>query len=445
MESNFILKGRTIESLPAVPIWQYVEDKITNFGHKIAQMEVGTKREITFTEILYKSRCLSDGLKAQGIKYGDVVAICSENNIDYCWIVLGVLQANACCALVSPTYTPREWEHALSIAQPKLVMCSKTVCETKLEQYLQTGNVKEVLVWGYEDKQLPKNCTALEDVLLEQKEVEHQMSLSIREHNEMNGVHGKNPKEHPAFILSSSGSTGLPKGVITCLHLVASLLVFLLKRDVLDKPECKSVQHIWTGAAPLSPKIQLLALEKLGGRAVLHHSYGLTETTFTMFTCIVENSSLGTPGRLTPGMECKVIDINTGKTIGPNCRGELCFRGPLLMKEYIRNEEATKKTVDVDGWLQSGDLGYYNENGYFYIVDRLKEIIKYQGYQVSPSELETILIMHPAVQDAAVVGIEDEIYGELPRAFIVKETGSSVTSDDIKEFISGKYNHLYFY
>ena len=94
---------------------------------------------------------------------------------------------------------------------------------------------------------------------------------------------------------------------ITCLHLVASLLVFLLKRDVLDKPECKSVHHIWTGAAALSPKVQLLALEKLSRRAILHHSYGLTETTFTMFTCVVGPNSLGTPGRLTPGMECKVF------------------------------------------------------------------------------------------------------------------------------------------
>lgn len=93
---------------------------------------------------------------------------------------------------------------------------------------------------------------------------------------------------------------------ITSLHLVASLLVFLMKRDVLDKPECSSVRHIWTGAAPLSPKFQQLVLEKLAGRAVLHHSYGLTETTFTMFTCTVESCRLGTPGKVTPGMECKV-------------------------------------------------------------------------------------------------------------------------------------------
>jgi acyl-coenzyme A synthetase/AMP-(fatty) acid ligase len=96
---------------------------------------------------------------------------------------------------------------------------------------------------------------------------------------------------------------------ITCLYLVASLLVFLMKRNVLNKPECSSVRHIWTGAAPLSVKFQQLALEKLAGRAVLHHSYGLTETTFTMFTCTVDKCRLGTPGKVTPGMECKVSYI----------------------------------------------------------------------------------------------------------------------------------------
>lgn len=90
---------------------------------------------------------------------------------------------------------------------------------------------------------------------------------------------------------------------------MASLLVFLVKRDVLDKPEFSSVRHIWTGAAPLSPKLQQLVLQKLAGRALLHHSYGLTETTFTMFTCTVDNFRLGTPGKVTPGMECKVCYI----------------------------------------------------------------------------------------------------------------------------------------
>lgn len=83
--------------------------------------------------------------------------------------------------------------------------------------------------------------------------------------------------------------------------------------------------------------------------------------------------------------------METGKIIGPNCKGELCFRGPLVMKEYMMNVEETNKTIDSDGWLHSGDLGYYNGDGYFYIVDRLKEVIKYQGYQVSKTTISTLV------------------------------------------------------
>ncbi|GFG40222.1 hypothetical protein Cfor_09810, partial [Coptotermes formosanus] len=473
-------------------------------------VDAETKREITFAKICEKSEKLGKGLVSQGITYGDVVAICSENNIDYFWIVLGVLRAGASCALLSPTYTAREWEHALSVSQPKVVMCSISVCETKLEQYLETSSVEKVLVWDSKGRSLPKNTMSLEDILeptsIAQIQKREQKNLYVVTHNpsEKYEADKQQTKNLPAFILSSSGSTGLPKGVvlthlnittalttsghytshddvalgvspfchayglllalmcmcegtrivvvhkfkpdlfiqsikeyqITSLYLVASLLVFLMKKDVLDKPECSSVRHIWTGAAPLSPKLQQLVLDKLAGRAVLHHSYGLTETTFTMFTCTVESCTLGTPGKVTPGMECKVIDVETGKITGPNCKGELCFRGPLIMKEYMMNVGETSKAIDSDGWLHSGDLGYYNVDGYFYIVDRLKELIKYQGYQVSPSELESILVIHPGIHDAAVIGIEDETYGELPGAFVVRDSDTHITADDIKHYVA---------
>ena len=107
------------------------------------------------------------------------------------------------------------------------------------------------------------------------------------------------------------------------------------------------------------------------------------------------------------------------------------------MKGYIGNEEATKNMLDADGWLRTGDVGYFDEDGFFFITDRVKELIKYKGLQVSPSELELLLLTHPDVMDAAVSSIPDEIAGELPRGYVVRKPGSKVTEDELIKFIAG--------
>ena len=137
-------------------------------------------------------------------------------------------------------------------------------------------------------------------------------------------------------------------------------------------------------------------------------------------------------------MHClQVVNPETGDALGPNEEGEICIRGPIVMKGYIGNDQATKDTVDADGWLHSGDIGYYDEDGFFYITDRKKELIKYKGLQVSPTELEKILLTHPDVQDVAVAPVPDEVAGELPRAYVIRREGSTVTEDDIAKFIAG--------
>ncbi len=131
------------------------------------------------------------------------------------------------------------------------------------------------------------------------------------------------------------------------------------------------------------------------------------------------------------------MDTETDEALGPNQEGEICVRGPIVMKGYIGNEAATKDTVDSNGWLHTGDVGYYDEEGFFYITDRKKELIKFKGLQVSPTELEKILLSHPQVQDAAVAPIPDETAGELPRAYIIKRPGSTLTENEIAKFVAG--------
>lgn len=139
-----------------------------------------------------------------------------------------------------------------------------------------------------------------------------------------------------------------------------------------------------------------------------------------------------------PQTEAKIVEVSdpTFKGIGPNISGELLVRGPHVMKGYHNNPKATAETITSDGWLRTGDIGHYDENKYFYITDRLKELIKVKGFQVAPAELEGILRSHPKIADAAVIGIPDAISGELPRAYVVKHSNQEVSESEIKEFVT---------
>lgn len=164
----------------------------------------------------------------------------------------------------------------------------------------------------------------------------------------------------------------------------------------------------------------------------------MTESTLSVISRQNEIYKAGSIGSLNPGIYCKVVDPDTGKVCGENEAGELWFKGRVVMKGYLGNEEATREIIDSDGWLHTGDVGYYDENRHFYIVDRLKELIKYKGYQVPPAQLEDILLGHSAVLDAAVIGVPDAMCGELPRAFIVKKPKSNVTEKDLMDLVASK-------
>lgn len=171
----------------------------------------------------------------------------------------------------------------------------------------------------------------------------------------------------------------------------------------------------------------------------IRQAYGLTESTLAVTGPFENITKTGSSGKVMPGMQCIVRDPESGARLGPNQVGELCFKGRLISKGYYGNIEATRKTYSSDGWLFTGDLGFYDEEHYFYIVDRLKELIKYKGFQVAPAELEAIILQCPGVKDVGVIGKPDVEAGELPIAFVVKDFNSNVTEQQIKDFVASKY------
>jgi len=144
----------------------------------------------------------------------------------------------------------------------------------------------------------------------------------------------------------------------------------------------------------------------------------------------------GACGTVVRNAQMKIVDPETGHYLPRNQPGEICIRGDQIMKGYLNDPEATERTIDKEGWLHTGDIGFIDNDDELFIVDRLKELIKFKGFQVAPAELEAMLLNHPKISDAAVVGMKNEDAGEVPVAFIVKSNGYELTEDEIKQFVS---------
>lgn len=212
------------------------------------------------------------------------------------------------------------------------------------------------------------------------------------------------------------------------------VMTFLSKSPLFDEFDLTSLKMISSGGAPLKYQVEDLIKKRFKGRITLFQGYGLTETTAGIIRSVFGKEAPGSTGMVEEGICVKVID-ESGNAVGPNKVGEICAKGNRIMKGYLNDAKATAETIDKDEWLHTGDLGYYNEDFQFFIVDRLKELIKYKGFQVAPAELEGLLLTNPKCKDCGVIGIPDEISGEVPLAFVVKQENVQLTEEEVQEFV----------
>jgi len=243
------------------------------------------------------------------------------------------------------------------------------------------------------------------------------------------------------------------------LPIVPPIINFLARHPLIDKFDLRSIRVIFSGAAPLDGETQKLTAKRLN--ATVAQGYGLTELSPVSHINDPSNPVPGSIGKSVVNSVCHIVDPNTNEIIkefGPQHTGELRIAGPNVMKGYLNNPKATSNTL-VNGYCCTGDIGYQDSNGNFFIVDRLKELIKVKGFQCAPAELEGILLSHPAVMDVAVVGKPDERSGEIPVAFIVTKkrglelaghpdaalTAPTATPEELKEYVDSRvahYKHL---
>jgi 4-coumarate--CoA ligase len=226
---------------------------------------------------------------------------------------------------------------------------------------------------------------------------------------------------------------------VTRSYVAPPIVLALAKHPAVDGFDLSSLIQMTSGAAPLSAELALEASERIGCEIV--QGYGLTETSPVTHATPLGHFKPGTVGPALPSTEVMIVDPESGERLGIDRDGEVWIRGPQVMKGYLDKPEATAATIDPDGWLHTGDIGHVDADGHLSVVDRLKELIKYKGFQVPPAELEAVLLGHPAVADAAVVGRPDEEAGEVPVAFVVLKPGEEASPAGLAAFVAGRVAH----
>ncbi len=227
----------------------------------------------------------------------------------------------------------------------------------------------------------------------------------------------------------------------TYLFIAPPIALALAKHPLIDQFDLSSVRAILSGAAPLDAAIASAVATRLGCRVL--QGYGMSEMSpvAQVHRLNQPETPLGSVGVTVPNMLCRLVDPETGEEIpvpaeGVSAAGELQCSGPNIMVGYLGNDEATRESMTGDGFLRTGDVATISAEGFVTIVDRLKELIKYKGYQVAPAELEAVLLGHPSIADAAVIGVADVDGEEVPKAFVVLQPGAELTGEEVIAFVA---------
>lgn len=471
-------------TIPELPLTQLVLRRAEELSDKPALIDGLTGRVVTYGELAEMIGRAAAGFNERGLKKGEVVAIYSPNLPEYAVAFHAVTTLGGIVTTLNPLCTAEEVAKQLNDARAKFLITVPQLMD-KAAEAAQASSVQEIFVFGEAEGATPfasllQSAGHVPEVKINPREdvvalpyssgttgvskgvmLTHynmvanlcQMSVaeSVREEDILIAVlpffhiYGMNVLLNsglykgttivvlPRFELEQFLET-MQRYSITRAHLVPPIILALAKHPAVDRYDLSKLQLIMSGAAPLGADLTAECCNRLN--CVIKQGYGLTETSPVSHMCPEDPERIkpGSVGPVVSNTECKIIDLETGEELGHNREGEIYTRGPQVMKGYFNRPDATENAIDNEGWFRTGDIGYADEEGHFYIVDRAKELIKYKGFQVAPAELEAVLLTHPAIADAAVIPSPDEEAGEVPKAFVVLKGEAS--EQEIKEFVS---------
>ncbi|MFV2018994.1 AMP-binding protein [Micromonospora sp. LOL_023] len=468
--------------IPDLALTEYVLRHADQYGDRPALVDLSGGDGYTYRQLASAVRRLAAGLRARGFGRGDVLAMLAPNVPEYPIAVHAAVLAGGTAMLLNPLDTADDLASHLDEAGARLLVtvppevdkARSFVGRTKVEELVVIGAADGVTsmseLYG-SDVPMTSGVDPSEQVALllhssgstgspKAVMLTHRNVVATVQQTSLVAPLGEDemvlamPPFHHAFgmimVLNASllqGATIVtmsrfdPEGYlraiqdhrITRLYIVPTLAVLLARSPLVQRYDLSSIRSIVSGGATLDPEIAQMCRERLGCH--IAQGYGMTEA-MTSFMQLEDPVVPASVGRAAPNIEFKISDVTTGAALGPNHNGEILIRGPHVMKGYLNAAEATRQALDADGFLRTGDLGYVDDDGELFIVDRIKELIKYKGQQVSPVELEAVLMAHPDVADAAVIGVPDEEASEIPKGFVVAR--QAVSAEDLMTFVAAR-------
>jgi acyl-CoA synthetase (AMP-forming)/AMP-acid ligase II len=470
-------------TIPETSLSEFVLQRAHKFGDRPALIDGSSGRTITYNEFALTVRKLAAGFASHGFIKGEVLAIYSPNSPEYALAFHAVAILGGATTMVPPLFTETEVKTQLKDSGAGYLLTIPSLLD-KANQAAQGTQVRRIFVIGETERALSfrsllQHSESLPEISIDPRTdlvalpyssgttgfpkgvmlthynlvsmlcqlyaseavTEKDTMVCVVPMYHLYGLHvvvnlglsqGATTVILPRYELRQFLQT-LERYSVTVAPLVPPLVLELSRTPELDQFDLSKLQLIHCGAAPLAAEVAQACSERLG--CPIRFGYGLTEAS------PLSHSSLpsiphkpGSVGYCLPNTECKIVDYRTGAELDPNQVGEIWVRGPQVMKGYLGDRQSTAEMIRENGWLRTGDIGYAEEDGRLFVVDRLKELIKYKGLQVAPAELEAVLLTHPAVADAGVIPSPDEEAGEVPKAFVVLK--APATGDEIMEFVS---------
>ncbi|MFD7441736.1 4-coumarate--CoA ligase family protein [Streptomyces sp. NPDC059909] len=478
--------------VPAVslPIHDAVLGRAAEYGDTVALIDGAGDMTITYAQLDTFHRRIAAALADAGVRKGDVLALHSPNTVAYPTVFYAATRAGASVTTVHPLATAEEFAKQLRDSSARWIVTVSPLLEAARRAAELVGGIEEIFV-----------CDQAEG---------HRSVLGMLGSTAPEPDIAIDPAEDIAALPYSSGTTGVPKGVmlthrsiatnlaqlepfipmkpgdrilavlpffhiygltalmnaplrsgatvvvlprfdleqflaaiekhrINGLYVAPPIVLALAKHPAVAQYDLTSLEYIVSAAAPLDAQLAQACSARLKLPPV-RQAYGMTE--LSPGTHVVPLSAAtpppGTVGKLLPNTEMRILSLDDpGRDAAAGEEGEIAIRGPQVMKGYLGRPEATADMIDADGWVHTGDIGRVDEDGWLYVVDRVKELIKYKGFQVAPAELEALLLTHEGIADAAVIGVYDADGNEIPKAYVVRQpTGNGLSADDVMAYVA---------